>query len=481
QALLLVQSGLELSEGDWTLYANDPDLDTVLALWCLLNHRRVRELSAEARDVLLPLFRLEGAIDANGPELAALCGLPADAMARTQQRIDDLLARERALKQTGSWAGKNVHAYTLEMLQAVDALVFKREDFGDHTRIEEIYGHVEVAPRRVAVACRDRSGIYTVEQHLKSRWGDQLAIIALENQPGVYTLRRISSLSGPELDVAYERLNRVDEAVDGRPPGKRWGGSRDIGGSPRPQGTRLSAEELLEELAKAYAPTSWWTRTRAGAAAFLVGLAFLAFQPVAAAVVERVPGLALPRALQPHYELAFASLLALAVGMLATRGASHRRPWVFGWRRPAAGAGVWPWLLALAGPLPLAAWAGLGLPGGLPDLAFAAAATLLAVLAGEVWFRGLVHGMLAVDFPVQQPGGPWFVSRAAWVSSLAWALALASGVAWMDLGGAWVAAAAFAVGLALAVVRERWLSLLPGVAVQAAGVLLATGLVLLLR
>ena len=287
QALLLVQSGLELSEGDWTIYANDPDLDTVLALWCLLNHRRVRELSAEARDVLLPLLRLEGAIDANGPELAALCGLRSDALAETRQHIDDLMVRERSLKQTGSWAGKNVHAYTLEMLRAVDALVFRGEDFGDHTRVEEIYGHVEVAPRCVAVACRDRSGIYTVEQHLKERWGDQLAIIALENQPGVYTLRRVSSLSGPQLEPAYERLNRVDPAVDGRPPGKRWGGSKDIGGSPRPHGTRLSAEELLEELARAYAPSTWWSRTRASLAALAAGFAFLLFAPATTLVHTR--------------------------------------------------------------------------------------------------------------------------------------------------------------------------------------------------
>jgi hypothetical protein len=41
QALLLVHSGLRLAEDDWTIYANDPDLDTVLGLWCLLNHRRL--------------------------------------------------------------------------------------------------------------------------------------------------------------------------------------------------------------------------------------------------------------------------------------------------------------------------------------------------------------------------------------------------------------------------------------------------------
>ncbi len=84
QAQLLVQSGLELSEGDWTIYANEPDLDTVLAVWCLLNHRRLRMLRPEARDVLMPLLRLEGAIDAHGPDLARSCGLPGALLERTR-------------------------------------------------------------------------------------------------------------------------------------------------------------------------------------------------------------------------------------------------------------------------------------------------------------------------------------------------------------------------------------------------------------
>ena len=276
QALLLVHSGLGLSDGDWTLYANDPDLDTVLALWCLLNHRRVRELKPEARDIMLPLLRLEGAIDSNGRELAALCGLPSQVMAETHERIEALRVPERRLKQEGAWNKKDPYAYTVEMLQAIDALVFRDEDFGDYTRVEEIYGHVEVAPRKVAVVCRDRSGIYTVEQLLKTHWGDQLALVALENQPGQYTLRRVSSLGGPGLEPAYAMLNRMDPAVDGRPPGKRWGGSQDIGGSPRPRGTLLASAELIEALKRAYRRPGPGSRAVRTAAAGLAGLAFAA-------------------------------------------------------------------------------------------------------------------------------------------------------------------------------------------------------------
>jgi hypothetical protein len=493
QALLLVHSGLDLSEGDWRLYANDPDLDTSLALWCLLNHRRLRELRPEARDVLLPLLRLEGATDANGPELARLCGLPSDVLDQTQARIDELLVQERELKQAGAWSKKDVYAYTLEMLREIDAMVYMEEDFGDYTRIEEVYGHVEVAPRRVAVVCRDRSGIYTVEQHLKTHWGDQLSIIALENQPGHYTLRRLSSLAGPGLQPAYELLNRIDPAVDGRPPGKRWGGSHDIGGSPRPRGTQLSSAEMIEILGRAYRNPGWWARTVRTAAAFGLGLAYLLFWKLAGALPSLASlALATP-AVAAAFELTKVSLLALAVGTVALRAASRWRPWVFGWRSPAPGR--W-WMLSLVVvvcAVPVRGWVPIPLGVTTPEIFVSLLAGALAVTAAEVWFRGFVHGLLSFDFPIQYPGGPRLLSRAVVVSSLAYAIvataitapALPSpGLALLglDIPGQLgvVAACALAAALALGVIRELSLSIRPGIGLQVLGALASAAVWLLL-
>ncbi len=199
-------------------------------------------------------------------------------------------------------------------------------------------------------------------------------------------------------------------------------------------------------------------------------------------------------AVEAAYEVTLASLLALGVGMLATRFASHRRPWVFGWRAPANGGGWWLAPFALLGGLPAAAWvctwpgAGMGQP-----LALLAAGAI-AVAAGEVWFRGLVHGLLVQDFPVQRPRGPWILSRAALASAAAYAVVVTAltgpglrgslftslGATPLELMGG-VLAVAFAVGLALAVIRERSLSLAPGIAIQLLGLLAATGLWSLLR
>ena len=54
QALILILNGLALDEGDWTIYAHEPDLDTVLAIWALLNFRRNPPLTPQTRDNLLP-------------------------------------------------------------------------------------------------------------------------------------------------------------------------------------------------------------------------------------------------------------------------------------------------------------------------------------------------------------------------------------------------------------------------------------------
>jgi hypothetical protein len=89
----------------------------------------------------------------------------------------------------------------------------------------------------------------------------------------------------------------------------------------------------------------------------------------------------------------------------------------------------------------------------------------------------LVH-----DFPVQRPRGKWLLSRAALSSAVAYTAVatfltdralLVSPLAPLPIGrlevvGA-IAAVTFAAGLALAVLRERSLSLLPGIAIQAVG------------
>jgi len=487
QALLMVSSGLDLSEGDWRIYANEPDLDTLLALWILLNHARVRTLSPEARDVLLPMVRLEGAIDANGNELADVCGLPEQVRTEARARLDGLLGRERDVKGGGTWQTIDLHVYCLEMLAEVDKLVYQPEDFHGYSSVAEVYGHADIGERSVAVVCHDGAGIYHVEKLLKDRWGEQLALIALEKEPGHYTLRRVSTLADLDLCDSYRRLNLLDRNVDGRPPGKRWGGSDSIGGSPRPTGSALSPTELLQVLAQAFQQPSpsqrFWAVIRVGLLVAGLGL-FGAFAGLGASAMAESGGpLAAPAggAFSPlAIGLAAGGLFVTSLSVLLSWLFSGRRLWLYGWRRPVRADWLPLAFVAALAALPLRAW--FPIPTSADPSALAA--TLLVVtssaLALETCFRGLTHGLLQLDSNVQTPGGGWQLSRASWVSAAIYAVtALAFALPDPGLGLAphldslaealLVAAIAGLGGLALGSIRERSLSLWPGAVAQILG------------
>ncbi len=69
QVLLVIKKGLDLCSRDWKVYANDPDLDTILAVWLLLNHMRIHERESIRENILFPLVRLQGIIDSLGLEM----------------------------------------------------------------------------------------------------------------------------------------------------------------------------------------------------------------------------------------------------------------------------------------------------------------------------------------------------------------------------------------------------------------------------
>ncbi|MDJ0846820.1 MAG: hypothetical protein QNK04_00425 [Myxococcota bacterium] len=481
QALLLVHSGLELTSGDWSIYANEPDLDTVMAIWCLLNHARLRDLSSEARDVLFPLIRLEGAIDANGSQLAEVCGLPSDVRRSAQGHLDDLLTRERQVRVEDGWNTIDLEAYTAEMLGAMDRIVYTAEDFRGYASLAEVYGHAEIVDGGVAVVCHDASGIYAVEKLLKERWGDQLALIALEKSPGHYTLRRSAALADIRLEDAYELLNLLDPRVDGRPPGKRWGGSDSIGGSPRPSGSAFTPAELLRVLQRVYQPPGRWQRlVGAARVASLTGGVGI-FALLATIGLAAIPEVA-EQLRDAAARVAAFSLVVGLTSMVLSSLTSRRRLWLHGYRRPAGGDWLPLALVAALTALPLRAW--FPTPTSLEPIAVATtlAGVAFAAFGLEAWFRGLAHGTFQEQSRTQWPGGPWRISATAWLSAVLYTLVV-TGVSapalflffeaspWLTAGQevGLVAACAAVGGLALAVVRERSLSIWPGVAAQLLG------------
>ena len=474
QALILVFKGLDLDQGEWRIYANEPDLDTVLAIWILLNHRRLRSLSPQARDRIVPLIRVEGAIDANGFEIAELCGLPSDLFLAEKKRLDSLHGMELDVKKSGVWAKTDMTVYTADMLRAVDRMVYRDADFHDYTSVEAEFAHVEIGSGKVAVVCRDGGGIYDVEKRLRKVWGDRLGLIALEKESGQFTLRRSAALAGIELAAAYRKLNLLDPVVDGSPPSKCWGGSDEIGGSPRPDGTGLSPLEIAKILKLTYRRPGLWQRARA-----LMGAALW----VAAAMVPAVLVVYLLRFLELSSatakgwakETLAASVVVALFAWVVTRQVSRGWSWLYGWRRPSWSRGLL-WVVPVV--LVAAAAGGLWFPAtasaaGLP---WAVAAAWGIVVASELLLRGLTHGLLILDHPEQSPDGPWrpslpsqFVAvvQAGMVTALFVRFPvppLVEGL--LAVEPRWtpwiVFVASFVLGTALGVLRERSRSLWPG-------------------
>jgi hypothetical protein len=408
QAMVLIRKRVDLRKREWTIYANDADLDTVLAIWVLLNHLRLVHQNPELCAEILPLLRLEGTIDALGVELQDLCGLPPDLMRITRARMDQLLRYERSVRSSGAWEEVDLAAFVARQLRAIDRMVYSAEVLdGQHTAIDEL-ARAEIGGGSIAVVCRSELGVYEVEQELRRLHGDRLGIFALQKARGTYTLRQVDPCLPTRLEEIYAHLNLVDPGSDGSLSPNRWGGSDEIGGSPRGAGSQMSPQQVALACRSAYRRAGWWSRL-----VRLLGATFVSALLMGAALLPTLaPGLLQAAwAMLPVPSLSpgltsSALLLILSGGLYALLG--RRMPGLYGLRAP-AGRAAW---LALPFALAGAACGGLWLP----ISPFQAPATLSGSLvlvamplAVELVFRGLAHGMLAARFRIQHSGGRWFL------------------------------------------------------------------------
>jgi hypothetical protein len=252
QAYILIRRGLNLRDREWRVFANEPDLDTVLAIWLLLNHARLSDEESGLRRKILPLVRLEGVIDVHGLELTELACLSDEEFARANGHLAELMAEEVALKREGTWGETDYGEYTLRLLRRIDEIVYSPWDFEGFKIVDEI-ARVSLTPTHIAVLCRSESGIYDVEKQLRAVHGARLGIIALDRGEGHYTLRQVNLFMNANLQRVYARLNAIDPAVRGS---NRWGGSDQIGGSPRQSGSGLRPEQIADALVRAFRPVT---------------------------------------------------------------------------------------------------------------------------------------------------------------------------------------------------------------------------------
>jgi hypothetical protein len=445
QAIVLLRRGLDLRRRDFTVRANGVDLDTVLAIWVLLNHLRLGAASTAVRTRILPLLRLEGNIDALGFGCEELCALPEPLLGETRRALASLVDRERAAKARGF--GRDPLAFVASQLRAIDRIAYAGEEIETPLEIEEL-ARAELAGLGVAVVCRADGGVYEVERELRRLHGDRLALLVLQKDAATYSLRAASPAAGARLDRVYAWLNHADPASGGSRSDNRWGGAGEIGGSPRRRGTKLAPEEIVGACQAACAP--WSGGRRLGR---LLGVA------LGCAALLALAGVPALRA-----DLAAEAVLALfACAGVSCLALGRRAAGWYGLRTPRGLRGLWLLPVALAG----AAAGGVWLPAALPlaprePLGFAALAA--GALGLELIFRGIALGGLLPAF--RRP------ALAVMLPALLYAAALvalpAAGPA--PYGALGTAAAAFAFGIAAGAARVRGESLLLPLAFAALGV-----------
>lgn len=471
QTLVMYMKGLDLQGREWNIFANEPDLDTILAIWILLNHTRIGLMDDSQRRILFALVRYEGVIDALGLELKELSGLQGDLMLKIQRVIDHLRSEEIRLKKEGRWSDVDFLRYSVGILHKIDQIFYKPKDFVDYQGIEEL-ARIDLSDQRIAAVVQADMGIYEIEPHLNKLYGNRLGVVFLKKGACAYTVRQTDLFMPITLDDIYERLNFIDPAVKHRTRSNKWGGAGDIGGSPRETGTLLKPVDIAQGCREAVQKPKFNEQ----AMRFLTTTA-LASLIVLIAVITRmswdpVRWLALktadPILTNPDFGFSLALLLGAGVSLLCI---AIREPWQYGWIMPTGNQWWWFFPVAL-----VAAMAGGVWTAGISDFGQASLSTLLSCAIGiplgaELLFRSLVHGLLSQTSRIQRDDTPWFTSWPAISSGILYSgfilvLMLSTDAATRQLppwrwGISLSAATLF--GVTLAMVRERSQSLLPPV------------------
>jgi hypothetical protein len=268
----------------------------------------------------------------------------------------------------------------------------------------------------------------------------------------------VDSFLPATLEGAYERLNLIDSAAGNRRSGNRWGGSAEIGGSPRATGTSLAPQQIAAAFAQAYRRST--TAEVLGALGIAIfGSAAVMTGSMTATYLQgwlRDPAGSIEGFFHNQTGTYAAVLSALTAVLFLAAVRSGRK--VFGLCLPAG----YDWLALLPGAL-----LG-GVLGGAWILAIAdyhwieITVALSYPIAAEVLFRGLAHGTLAQRFRIQHAGGPWFLSWPVVISSMLYALwSSLPFLPFFSLGLGLTFAAALLFGISSGMARERSESLLP--------------------
>jgi hypothetical protein len=249
QAAAMVFHDIPLHEGKWLLIINDIDLDSILAVWILMNEPELARDENKLLGEIMPFVRLEGVIDGHGLEADVLSGLPEALRAAERAKIKEILPATRLPPLLS--AAKLLEG-AIRALAGLDRLLLPEDCLAELGRYTEL-GRVSLAHSKLAVACRSALGVYEAEAFYKARFGSALGILLLDRGSSQYSIRLASGFLDSNIEKLYKELNKIDPAVSpAHDSENRWGGSSDIGGSPRLSGTQLGPDRILAVIEEVY-------------------------------------------------------------------------------------------------------------------------------------------------------------------------------------------------------------------------------------
>ena len=476
QVLVMILKRMDLRGRDWRVFANEPDLDTILAIWLILNHVRIQQKEFGGLNRLCALVRLEGIIDSHGLEMTALSGLPPKPLMNIKKMIDYLRAEEVDLKTKGIWKENDFLEYTALILHKVDRIIYKSEELDDVKEVKEL-ARVELGNNRIAVVVETQLGIFELEPYLNRLYGEGLGLVILKKEEGTYTLRSWDPFMPGDLNAVYKILNFIDPAVRGRADGNKWGGSADIGGSPRESGTKLTPKNIAKACRDAFQKPDPGTNVIRFIRSLTITSAIIGISTLCTSYLFSRSWLSSTTTQDLFTKtdfIFFATLIFFTT--LCLIFLAHKRPWQFGIATP---VGKRWWFLF---PFVFFSVIGLGVYfpyKGMRLLSTFETAIYLIVaipLASELLFRSLAHGIL-VNANNIQGTSRWVFS----FPSIA-AASLFSGFIFYQLlypdylqngfqakATAECLFAAFVLGLSTGFVREKSQSVFPAILFHALG------------
>ena len=466
QILVMILKGWDLRDREWKVFANEPDLDTILAIWLIFNHLNISRKDPLHIRFLYALVRLEGTIDALGLEFREFTAFPAEQLRRAQLVIDYLRKDEIQLKKEGLWDEIDGLEYTAAILHKIDRIVYKSQEFNDFRGVSEL-ARVDISEDRIVAVVEAESGIYEMEPQLQHLYGNRLGMVALRKSENMYTIRRMDPFMPWTLDAAYERLNLIDPAVRCAKATNRWGGSGDIGGSPRGTGTQLSPQAIARACRDALQKPNIKRQAVGLAKTALICAAVVAVGEICRLIWKLAFADDNSRGLLQNPDFGYAASILLLTGIIVALP-TYRKSWRFGIDLPRGKD--WWWLLpaVLVCGFGGGVWMPLTYQEGMNLFEQSVLFILLVPLSLELLFRGLALGLLTENSSTQYCESRWFLSWPTVGSAFLYAVAIGY-LKLMATGSAsavfthWTFGnifGAFGFGIAAGMVRERAQSVL---------------------